>query len=55
MDYYSEKYDNYDDFPLNGKISSKGGTKNKIKKDKNDGVYSSKHVRRVTSISLAPK
>ena len=48
-----EYYDDYDDFSLRGKLSNKGTGRNN-KKDK-DTCYSSKHVRRVTSISQAPK
>ena len=48
-----EYYDDYDDFSLGGKLSNKGAGGNN-KKD-NGTCYSSKHVRRVTSISQAPK
>ena len=48
-----EYYNDYDDFSLGGKLSNKGGCGNN-KKDKGT-CYSSKRVRRVTSISQAPK
>ena len=48
-----EYYDDYDDFSLGGKLYNKG-TIGKNKKDSGT-CYSSKHVRRVTSISQAPK
>ena len=49
MEYYNDYYD----FSLGGKLSNKGAGKNN-KKDKGT-CYSSKHVRRVTSISQTPK
>ena len=48
-----EYYDDYDDFSLGGKLSNKGAGGNN-KKDKGT-CYSSKHVRRVTSISQTHK
>ena len=49
-----EYYDDYYDFSLGGKLSNKGAGVNN-KKDGSKTCYSSKHVRRVTSISQTPK